>query len=239
MMRTITSHAGSQMRTHGTVLFPKCPVCGQANITIQKPGRFSRSRRKINPCPKCAAQFVAEGSNRFQLIFCEPQKLVERHSCKDRIFNGCYLDATLSGEDWRRIAEGEELDTFSKFQDISARFSRGLLPIYSLEDLPFDLVKDETIHHVSCPVYIDDQKPARNKTSDGGTLFLTNRRIALIHPSGTFNIELEEIENVEESPPGFFVKKKASFEPCFFFPPPYDPLLAAVKGAIYNLRKKS
>lgn len=227
------------MRAHETVLFSKCPVCGQEKITVEKLGRFPLSRARINPCPRCLAQFAARGLNRFQLVFCEPQKLVERHSCKDRIFRGCYLDATLSREDWQKIAEGEELYAFSRFQDMSARFSRGLLPTYPSENPPFDLAKGEIVHYVSCPVYIDDQTGSKRRTSDGGTLFLTNKRIALVHPLGTIHIELEEIGDVEESPPGFFIRKRGSFEPQFFFPPPYDPVLAAVKGAIHNLKRKS
>jgi len=239
MTRTTSFDADSQMQTRETVLFQKCPVCGQTKITLEGAGLFWLSKPKINPCPNCLAQFVPKGSDRFQLVYCEPQKLVERHICKDRIFRGCYLDATLSKEDWQKIAEGEELNAFSEFTDMTARFSRGLLPTYPSERLPFALVTGEIVHYVSCPVYVDDQEPSKTKASGGGTLFLTNKRIVLIHPSGTFIIQLEEIEDLEESPPGFFIKERGSFEPRFFFPPLYDPVFAVVKGAIRNLKMKS
>jgi len=50
-------------------------------------------------------------------------------------------------------------------------------------------------------------------------------------------INIENIERVEETQPGFLIKEKDSFKPRYFFPPHYDPVYVAVKGVIRNLRK--
>jgi hypothetical protein len=75
------------MGSSETVLFDKCSLCGLAKITTEKHRRFFK--RKINPCSKCSAKFVAEGLENYQLVFCEPRKLlVAGHNCSDRIFRG-------------------------------------------------------------------------------------------------------------------------------------------------------
>jgi len=227
------------MTSHETVLFEKCPLCGQAKIISEKPRRLLFSKPKINSCPKCSAEFVAREANNYQLVFCEPNKLVGRHSCGDRIFRGCYLDATLSKLEWQKIAQGGELEDFSKFLEVSANFSRGLLPTYPSEGLPFNLESGEIVHYVSSPVYLGEQKPSKGKTSDKGDFFLTNKRIIFVYSSGTLHVPLKNVERVEDSPPGFLVKEKYSFEPICFFPPPYDPVFAAVLGALHNLKRKS
>jgi len=226
------------MRTHETVLFEKCPLCSQAKITMEKPRSIPFFKPKINPCPKCSAEFAAKGADNYQLVFCEPHKLVGRHSCRNRVFRGCYLDVTLSKLEWEKIALGGESSNFSKFSEMSAKFSRGLLPAYHSEELPFTLEHDEQVHYISSPVHLDEQKPSKGKSSDKGDFFLTNRRIVFAYPLGTFIIPLENVERVEDSPPGFLVKEKASFEPRYFFPPPYDPVFAAVLGAIHNFKRK-
>jgi len=227
------------MRANETVLFEKCPLCGQEKITMEKPKRLPFSKSKINPCSICSAQFAARGAGNYQLVFCEPHKLVGRHDCRDRIFRGCYLGATLSKLEWQKIAEGGEFDAFSKFLEMSAKFRRGLLPAYPSERLPFTLERGETVHYISSPVFFDEQKPSKGKASDKGDFFLTNKRIVFAYPLGTFIIPLENVELVEDSPPGFVVKEKDSFEPRYFFPPLYDPVLDAVLGAIHNLKRKN
>jgi len=230
---------GNQMSTSGTVLFEKCPLCGQAKISMEKPSRLPFSKPKINPCPYCSAEFASRGADNFQLMSCEPHKLAGRHNCRDRVFRGCYLDATLSKLEWEKIALGGESSDFVKFMEMSARFSRGSLPTYPSEELPFTLQRGEFVHYISFPVYLDEQKPSKEKTSDKGNFFLTNKRIVFEYPSATFIIPLENVERVEDSPPGFLVKEKDSFEPHYFFPPPYDPVFAAVLGAIHNIKRKS
>jgi len=229
---------GITMTTDETVLFEKCPLCGQAEISMEKPRRFAFSKPKINPCPKCSAEFTAVGADKFQLVFCEPQKLVGKHSCSDRVFRGCYLDASLSKAEWEKITEGSESPDFSKFLEMSERLRHGSLPTYPSEDLPFPLEPGELVHYVSSPVYVNEQQPSKWKTSDKGDIFLTNKKIVYVYPSGTVIIPLENVEQVDEVPPGFFVKEKDSCEPRYFFPPLYDPVLAAVLGAIHNLKKK-
>jgi len=230
---------GNQMSASGTVLFEKCPLCGQAKILMEKPGRLGFSKPRINPCPNCSAEFAARGADSFQLVLCEPHKLAGRHSCRDRVFRGCYLDATFSKLEWEKIALDGESSDFVKFIEMSAKFSRGSLPTYPSDTLPFTLERGEIIHYITFPVYLDEQQTCGKEASDKGNFFLTNRRIVFMYPSGTFTIPLENVERVEDCPPGFLVKEKDSFEPNYFFPPLYDPVFAAVLGAIYNIKRKS
>jgi len=238
MRPTINFHEGNRMRTHETVLFEECPLCGQAKITLKKPRILSFSKPKINSCPKCSAEFVARGEDRFKLVFCEPHKLVGKHNCRDRVFRGCYLDAVLSKSEWEKIAQGGESLAFAKFLEIGEKFRRGLLPACPLGRLPFTLEHGEIVHYLSTPVYLGEQKPSKGKTSDKGAFFLTNNRIIFVYAFGKFVIPLEIVERVEDSPPGFLVKEKVSFEPHYFFPPPYDLLFDAVLGAIHNFKEK-
>lgn len=110
--------------------------------------------------------------------------------------------------------------------------------MYPSERLPFSLERGEIVHYVSSPVYFDDQKTSKEKSSDRGDLFLTSKRIVYRSHSKTFAIALENVERTEESPPGFLVKEKNSFEPRYFFPPLYDPVLDVVLGAIHNSKEK-
>lgn len=231
---------GSKMMAHESVLFEKCPVCGQAEISMEKPSPFRFSKPRISPCPKCLAEFVGRGADTFQLVFCEPQRIVGKHCCRDRIFRGCYLDATLSKLEWQKIALGGESSEFTKFLEMNEKFRRGVLPIYPSAELLFSLKHGEIVHYISFPVYFDEQQPSKGKNpSDKGEFFLTNRRIVFVYPSGTFIIPLENVEQVEDSPPGFVVREKDSFEPRYFFPSSYDPIFAAVLGAIHNLKRKN
>lgn len=238
MRPTMKFNEGNRMSSHETVLFEKCPLCGQAKITIEKPRRLLFSKPKINACPRCSAEFAAKGSDNYQLVFCEPRSLVGRHNCRDRIFRGCYLDAVFSKAEWQQISEGGESSAFARFLEMSEKFCLGLLPTYPSEGLPFTLESGEVVHYVSSPVYLDEKKPSQGKASDEGTFFLTNKRIGFVYPSGTLTIRLGNIMQVEDTSPGFLVKAKGSHEPWYFFPPANDPALAAVRGAIRNLKRK-
>jgi len=240
MRRTIKFYEGNFMASHKTtVLFEKCPLCGEAKIIMEKPKPFSFSKPKISPCPKCSAEFATRDADNYQLVFCEPHKLVGKHDCGNRVFRGCYLDASLSKQEWQKIAQGGESSVFSKFLEMSAKFRHGLLPTYPSEELPFTLERGEIVHYVSSPVYLGEQKPSKGKNSDKGDFFLTIKRIVFVCPLGIFIIPLENVERVEDSPPGFLIKEKDTFEPRYFFPPPYDPVFAAVLGTIHNLKRKS
>jgi len=221
-----------------TLLFEKCPLCGQAKVTMEVRKRFFFTKPKINVCPTCSAEFASRGADRFQLLYCEPNK-VGRYKCRDRVFRGCYLGATLSREEWQRISEGGESNAFSEFLDMSTAFRQGLLPTYPSEGLPFALGRDEVVHYVSSLVYLGEKQPSHGLTSDKGDLILTNKRIAFVRQTGTFHIPFERVELVEEVPPGFLVKEKESFEPHVFFASAYDPVLAAVKGAIHNFKRRN
>ena len=221
-----------------TVLFEKCPLCGKAKVTTEKRGVFKLLKPKIGTCTNCSAEFLDKGQDRFQLVYCEPHRLVGKHDCADRVFRGCYLDATLSKQEWEKISEGGEISDFSRFSDISEKFIRGTLPTYHSKELPFALERDEVVHYVSSPVYINEQRASRKKASDNGVFYLTNERIVFIHSSGTLNISLGNVERVEDLPPGFLIQEKDSFEPLHFYPCAYDPISAAVRGAIRNLKKK-
>jgi len=224
------------MTKAATVLFEKCPLCSQAKITMEPHRRFSFSVSKIKPCPMCSAEFAAKGVDSYQLVFCDPHKVVGNHQCADRVFRGCYLGATLSKSEWQKIAEGGESDAFSKFLDMSKRFQQGSLPTYPSHGLPFVPEKDEVVHYFSSPVYLNEKQPSYGKSSDKGDFILTSRRIVIVHQTGTLSIPFERMERVEECPLGFSVKDEESFEPFFFFPPPYDPVFAALLGAIYNFK---
>jgi len=218
------------------VLFEKCPLCGQAKITIETRRRLPFSKPKINSCQTCSAEFAAKGADNYQLLFCDPPKIVGRHDCGVRVFRGCYLNATLSKLEWQRIAEGGESDAFSKFLEMSEKLRRGSLPTYPAEGLPFVLNEGEVVHYVSSPVYLNEQQPLQGSASDKGDFFLTNRRIVFARQTRALSVPFEKIERVEELQPGFLVKEKESFEPLFFFPPTYDPLFAALRGAIHNFK---
>jgi hypothetical protein len=225
------------MGSSDTVLFDKCRARASAKITTEKHRRFFK--RKINPCPKCFAEFVPRGFKNYQLVFCEPRKLlVAGHNCSDRIFRGCYLDETLSKSEWREISEGHEFPIFSEFLKTSAKFRRGSLPKCPSEKLPFALERDEIVHCMSSPTYFDEQKPSKGENPDKGDLFVTNKRIIFTSPSGALRIPFENVDRITESQPGFLVKEKDVFEPYYFFPQRYDPVFAAVHGAIHNLKGK-
>jgi hypothetical protein len=230
-------YLGISMSFKETVMFEKCPLCGQANVTTERTSVIGFFKPKVGTCTSCSAEFLNKGENRFQLVHCEPHRLIGRHDCADRIFRGCYLDATLTRKEWKEISEGGELADFSKFLDAAKKFNRGTLPTYHSKDVPFTLERDEVVHYVSSPVYINEQKSARRKTSDKGHFYLTNKRIVFIDPSQTLNIPLEELERVDDSPPGFLIREKGSSEPLHFYPTAYDPISAAVRGAIRNLKK--
>ncbi len=84
---------------------------------------------------------------------------------------------------------------------------------------------------------MDEMQPSHGELADRGELILTNKRIIYACELETIVIPIEKIEQVEETPPGFLIKEKDSYEPLYFFPPPYDPVFAAVKGVIRNFRK--
>lgn len=226
------------MNAHETVLFENCPLCGQAEIFVERPRRLSIHKVRIKPCPICYAEFVAKGSDKFQLVFCEPHKITGRHKCRERVSRGCYLGSTFSRAEWERIANGSESSDFAKFLHMSTSLRQGLLSTCTSEELPFPLQPGEILHHVSCPVYVDEQRPSKQKDLDKGKFLLTSNRIVYESPSKAFTIQLENVERVEESAPGFFVKEKDAYEPRYFFPPTYDPVCAAVLGAVHNLKKK-
>lgn len=220
-----------------TVLFEKCPLCGQSKITIETRSRLPFSKPKINSCPTCSAEFAAKGADNYQLLFCDPPKIVGMHDCGARVFRGCYLNATLSKSEWQRIAEGGESDAFSKFLEMSEKLRRGSLPTYPREGFLFTLDDGEVVHYVSSPVYLNEQQSLQGTVSDKGDFFLTNRRIVFVRQTRVLSVPFEKIERVEESQPGFLVKEKKSFESLFFFPPPYDPVFAALMGAIHNFKR--
>jgi hypothetical protein len=221
------------------VLFERCPLCGKAKITMESRKRFLFSKAKINPCPTCSAEFGFRGVDSFQLLFCEPHRLVGRHDCRERVFRGCYLGATFSKREWQEIANGGESVAFSKFLEMSANLRQGLLPTYPSEGLSLSLDKGEVVHYVSSPVYLNEKQSSYGKTSDCGEFILTNKRIVFVRQRGMFSIPLERVELVEDCPPGFLIREKERFEPHFFFPPKYDPLAAAVEGAIHNFKRRN
>lgn len=223
------------------VLFERCPLCGEGTIDVVTHRVFFISSSKILPCPICSATFIAKTKDRYQLAYCVPSKVVERrrsiHKCRDRVYCGCYLGATLHRSDWKKIAEGGESSAFENFLKASELFQSGSLPTCSSEGFPFSLEKGEVIHYVSSPVHVNDQQPSHGETADKCDLVLTNRRIILMLEIDTFDIPFENIEELKEATPGFFIRERGSFEPQYFFPPPYDPVFAAIKGAIHKFRK--
>lgn len=227
------------MKVRELVLFEKCPLCGRAEISMERRGLLHFYKGEIRPCPRCSAEFVGKGENNFELVFCEPRKLAGHHECRSRVLNGCYLGLTFSRSEWERIANGVESEDLAKFMEVSARFRRGLLPTCPSENLPFHLEGGEVLHHVSFPVYVQEQRASRLGEFCKGRFFLTSRRIVYESQSAAFTVQLENVEQVDEAAPGFVVKEKDSYEPRHFFPSLYDPVYAAVLGAIHNLRRRS
>jgi len=226
------------MKAQKEILFEKCPLCCQAEISKGRRPGFFFSKSKSDPCPKCSAEFVEERDDRYKLIFCEPHKILGSHSCSQRIFRGCYLDLILSRSEWQRIAEGKEPNDLDQFLGRGAEYSKGRLPSLPPHQAPFILENDEVIHYISSPVYLCEKKSSKADTSDKGDFFLTNKRIVFVRPSGRLVISLNNIEEVGDHPPGFLVKEKGSFIPHVFFPPKFDPAFAAVCGAIHNFKVK-
>lgn len=221
-------------------LFERCPLCGEGTISMVKKRLLILSKLEIQPCPVCSAEFAPKGRDSYQLLYCEPSKVVGRkghgqHGCRERVYRGCYLGVTLHKSEWEKIAQGGEAEFFEKFLEMSKKFLEGMLPTYPKSAVPFPLDKEEVVHYVSSPVYLDEEQPSRGERADKGDLILTNKRIIFAHKTETIVIPVEKIERVEEAPPGFLVKKKDSYEPFYFFPPPYDPVFAAVKGVIRRL----
>jgi hypothetical protein len=147
------------------------------------------------------------------------------------------LGVTLHKSEWKKIAKGGEAEFFEKFLEMSQKFLQGVLPTYPRDAAPFPLEKGEVVHYVSSPVYTDEVQPSKGERADRGDFILTNKRIIYTRETETIEIPIVKIERVEETPPGFLIKEKDSYEPLYFFPPPYDPVFAAVKGVIYNLEK--
>lgn len=223
------------------VLFKKCPLCGEGSIEIltYKRGFFIPSF-KIQPCPFCSATFTAGAGERYRLQYCVPSKVIERrggHECRNRVYRGCYLGATLAKSEWERIAEGGESDLFEKFLEASERFKSGSLPVYPTEGLPIVLDRGEVVHYVSSPIYVNDQQPSYREPRDKCDLIVTNKRVILIRETGTLHIPFENVERLEEALPGFLIQEKGSFEPLYLYPPLYDPVLEAIKGAVHNFQK--
>lgn len=225
--------------TRKTVLFTKCPLCAQAEIRMSKSHRLSSVSFRIDPCPHCSAKFTAAGEDNYTLVSCEPRKLAGNHHCDERIINGCYLDVTLSKGEWQRIAEGGESDAITEFATLSAAYRQGKLPRYPSAHVPFALEPREIVHYISSDVCLGEQQPSRRVTSDQGDLFLTNKRVVFVHRLGKLAIRLGSVERVEERQPGFAVIEKGVFMPHVFFPTRFDPIFAAVCGAIHNLKGKS
>lgn len=221
-----------------TVLFEKCPLCREGRITIKTRRRLFHSKSVVDPCPICSTLFAARDGDNYQLLFCEPYKLVGKHNCGERILRGCYLGATLPKAEWQKIADGGEFQALNTFLEMSEKFRRGVLPTFPSEGLPVALDKDEVVHYVSFPVYLNEEQPSRGTHSNKGDFILTNKRLMFVGQDTAFSVSLENIYRLEESTPGFLIQEKATFEPKYFFPPPYDPVFAAVLGAVHNLKKR-
>jgi len=238
--QNFTSEGNPMAKT--VTLFEKCPLCGEGTINIATKKMLVFSKLKIQACPICSAEFAAKDEDNYQLLYCEPRKVVGRKAhgqcgCRERIYRGCYLGVTLHKSEWEKIAEGGEAEFYEKFLEMSRKFLQGLLPTYPSGAVSLPLAKGEVIHYVSSPVYLDEVQPSHGERADKGDFILTNKRIIYARDTETIVIPIEKVERVEETPPGFLVKEKNSFEPLYFFPPPYDPVFAAVRGVIRNFGK--
>lgn len=223
-------------------LFEKCPLCGEGTINVITKRLLILSKLEIQPCPVCSAEFAPKGRDSYQLLYCEPSKVVGRkghgrHGCRERIYRGCYLGVTLHKSEWEKIAQGGEAEFFEKFLKMNQKFLKGMLPTYPRSVVSFPLEEKEVVHYVSSPVYLGEEQPSHGEQADKGNFILTNKRIIFAYEAETIEIPIEKIERVEEAPPGFLIKEKDSFEPLYFFPPPYDPLFAAVRGVIRKSEK--
>lgn len=224
-------------------LFKRCPLCGAGRIYILRRKIFLLPRTEIQSCPVCSAKFAARGEERYQLVYCEPFKVVEgasdgRYNCRERVYRGCYLGATFHRSEWEKIADGGEAEVLERFLQMSKKFMQGSLPSYPSNAVPFPLEAGEVVHYISSPVYLGEAQPSCGKSTDRGDLILTNMRIIYARGSKTRSIAIEDVERVEETTPGFFIKEKDSYEPLYLIPLPHDPVPAAVKGLVNSSREK-
>lgn len=222
------------MREHRSLLFNRCPICGQGAVTIRVGITFSPPFHTY-ACNSCSATFVAHRGDRYELRNCSPSRAtlgLLACTCYTRAAARCYLGMVLSRSRWEAISQGSDLRHLEEFRRRSESLSSGELPELPRHIVTSGLEDEEIVHYVSTPVYSREEERTGSASADRGTLILTNKRLIYRHPGETLSILLEDIVEINDSFPGFAIEERGCFEPRYFFAPPLDPIAAAIKGAL-------
>ncbi len=222
-------------------LFERCPLCREGKVRIIQWKILFFTKMKVEACPVCSAEFIMKDRDRYQLVYCDPDRIASRGGhgqcrCRDRVFHGCYLGMTLHKSEWERISRGEGEDPLELFNRRSLELLQGSFKIQRGEEAQFGMEPGEVIYYVSYPVYLDEAYIPHRDQSEKGRFILTNKRIIYVCEKEHIVIPLRDVEDVEDAQPGFTVRVKGLSEPIHFFPPLNDPLSAAVKGALRKLQ---
>ncbi|MBI4318098.1 MAG: hypothetical protein HY675_06385 [Chloroflexi bacterium] len=226
------------MRPKKKTVFERCPLCHTGAVETTEERSVLTGILVLRPCSTCGAVFADGGRGRFRLRYCDPRALAAQRgkpypasACADCALPvQCLLGKNLARAEWEKIARGEPLDT-SGAQD-KARLESGSLPVCPAETVPVGLEPGEIAHRVA-PVYLSEQH-ARVDPGDLCRLVLTDRRIILIHESGSFEISLGDVESLEETTPGFAIHLKDAIQPIQCYPLPGDLIYSAIEGALRN-----
>jgi hypothetical protein len=222
------------MRVGQAVLFQPCPICGQGEVTL-RPGRAALGQRRTYVCSACSASFVERRGDRYELRHCSPQKArggLSACTCYAAGAARCYLGVPLSRTRWEEISRGGDIRSLEEFNRRSEKLSSGDLPELPRHLVTRGLSDGEMVHYVSTPVYAQEQQRTGSAEQDRGTLILTSKRLIYRNHGETVSIALDDIIEVSESFPGFMIADKDCNQPHYFFTPPLDPILAAIKGAL-------
>lgn len=216
------------------ILFNRCPICGQGVVRLRT-GRSFAPPLQTYACDSCSATYVAHRGDRYELRNCQPNRAslgLLACSCYTRATARCYLGMVLSRPRWEAISQGSDLRHLEEFRRRSESLSSGELPELPRHIVTSGLEEEEVVHYVSTPVYSREEERTGSASADRGTLILTNKRLIYRRPGETVNIPLEDIVEIRESFPGFTIEERRSYEPLYFFTPPLDPILSAIKGAL-------
>ncbi len=223
------------------VLFEKCPLCHAGTVEITSRAAFTSTVPRINPCPICGAIFSPSEGGRFKLGYCDPRKLASARgktypasACADCLpFVECWLGKSLSKSDWDRIGSGGTPEAWMAYEEESEALQAGDLPVLPADSESVYLGEGEVVHHISL-IYLSEVTIPGNP-HDEAQLFLTSRRIIIVHESAAFNIRLADVEKVEQSFPGFVIQAKGVGQPLYCFPVSGDPVYHAIVGALRKI----
>lgn len=219
-------------------LFERCPLCHKGVVEIVARRASSGTSFAINPCSSCGAIFSPGGDGRFRLGYCNPRKLAAvlgkgfpRGVCVDCVpFADCLIGKALYKTEWDAFAKGEAIEMWGALVEEVEELEDEFPTVCSPEPTFVPLVEDEVVHHEST-VYLSEVTFA-GALRDEAQLFLTSRRIVIVHQSVIFDIRLADVERVEATFPGFVIRARSVDYPLYFLPVPGDPVYHAILGAL-------